>query len=205
MTQLFLSSDKTERRPHISGRTQRDAHTLWGFMWDSESTKRTPTHAAATCARLCMTNATPGKSCRGALSPRNSATRLISFFLKKKILHGEPVFLFITNWGGVGGWGESNPSLAAENMRLIGFITARLRSLSLHTLVDASALNHQHSAPVPPLAAALILFKNVPHAVSSHLYRRIIFCGINFNSPLIDECQVSYQPWDFSRWQNAAF
>lgn len=47
--------------------------------------------------------------------------------------------------------------------------------------------------------------QNVPHAVSSHLYRRIIFCGINFNSPLIDECQVSSQPWDFSRWQNAAF
>lgn len=79
---------------------------------------------------------------------------LLYFFLKK-ILHREPiVFLFITNWGR-----DPNPCLAAENMRLIGFITTRLSSLSLHTLADALALNHQHSAPVPPLAAALILFK----------------------------------------------
>lgn len=103
-----------------------------------------------------MTNATPGKSCRGALSPRNSAMRLIFFFFKRKFCTENPLMFFCLSQ--TGGW-DSNPRLAAENMRLIGFITPRLSSLSLHTLMDALALNHQHSAPVPPLAAALILFK----------------------------------------------
>lgn len=94
---------------------------------------KTHTHTcSSTCARLCMTNATPGKSCRGALSPRNSAMRLIFFFGK-----------FCTE----------NPLLCFCLSQTGGF--QPLSGCREHAIDWL----YNRSAPIPPLAASLILFK----------------------------------------------
>lgn len=55
---------------------------------------------------------------------------------------------------------------------------------TLYSLVDAPALNHQQATPHPLFfSLSLSSSSNIPHTVSAHLYWRIIFCGINFNSP----------------------
>lgn len=76
---------------------------------------------------------------------------------------------------------------------------------TLYSLVDAPALNHQHATPIPlslPLTLALSPSSNIPHAVSTHLWWGLIFCGINFSLYLtLVRCQVSYRlsrfPWNF--------
>lgn len=64
---------------------------------------------------------------------------------------------------------------------------------TLHSLVDAPVWNHQHATPIS-------LSLSHPLQTSHMLLAlwRIIFCGINFNSPFTDKCQVSYKLSVFS-------
>ena len=71
--------------------------------------------------------------------------------------------------------------------------------LTSYSLVDAPALNHQHATPISlslslSLSPSLSSSSNIPHAVSTHLCWRLIFCGINFSLYLtLVRCQVSYR------------
>lgn len=104
-------------------------------------------------------------------SPHNSVIGFPLIFTQPiQFTHGtlmtpdkEPIVYFIKTR-------RIQPYVSAENTRLIGFIP-RVIIFTLYSLVDAPALNHQHATPISPSSSS----SNIPHAVSPHLYWRIIF------------------------------
>lgn len=76
-------------------------------------------------------------------------------------------------------YNKENPAMCERGEHVIDWLYHRAIIFTWYTLVDAPALNHQHATP---FSLSLSSSSNIPHAVRSHLYWGVTFCGVSFHS-----------------------